>query len=137
MEPVSLAVGILPLAMNIVQMSSAIKEKISTYRSAPEDIQSIVDKTTLIGLVCERLNIELILGGPRPRYQVEMLERALRMCYSSISSVDKSINKVMKSGSSRNQSLSYLLSKSDIEKSLYNLNDSINMLNTCVNLSLL
>lgn len=137
MEPVSLAVGVVPLAMNIVQMSSAIREKVSTYKSAPADIQSIVDKTTLIGHICERLDLEVVLTAPKPRYQVDMLERALRMCCSSVSSVEKDAEKITKSGNVRRQSLNYLLGKANIEKSLYNLNDSINMLNTCINLSVM
>lgn len=137
MEPVSLAVGVVPLAMNIVQMSSAIRETVSTYKSAPSDIQGIVDKTTLIGDICERLDLELFLSARKPRHQVEMLERALRMCCSSVASVEKDIEKITKSTNTRRQSLKYLIGKSNVEKSLYNLNDSINMLNTCISMSLL
>ena len=137
MEPVSLAVGVVPLALNIVQMSSAIREKASTYKSASAEIQAIVEKTTFIGRICEHLDVTMVLSAPRPRFQIDMLDQALRMCCKSVANVQTDIESITKPDSSRKRSLNYVLGKSNIEKSLYSLNDSINMLNTCMSFSLL
>lgn len=137
MEPVSLAVGVVPLALHIVQMTSAIREKVSTYKSASAEIQAIVEKTTFIGRICEHLDVAMILSAPRPRFQIDMLDQALRMCCKSVANVQKDVDSIPKSDSSRKRSLSYVLGKANIDKSLYSLNDSINMLNTCMSFDLL
>lgn len=131
MEPVSLAVGLVPLAMNIVQMSSAIRGHISDYKAAPRNIQSIVDKTTLIGRICARLEVDL--KSPTPHHEVAILEQALKACHVNVSAVHDELGEVKAHG--RRKSLQYLFKKADIERSLFNLNDSIHMLNTCISMS--
>lgn len=131
MEPVSLAVGLVPLTMNIVQMSSAIRGHVSDYKSAPAEIQSIVDKTSLIGQVCSRLEVDL--KAQNQRHEVNILEQALKTCHSNVHKVHEELGKISAQG--RKKTLQYLFKKADIDRSLYSLNDSINMLNTCISMS--
>lgn len=129
MESVSLAAGLVPLAVNIVHMSSAIQGRIRDYKLASDDIQLVIEKTILIGDICFRLDID---PDNAKQHDIEPLGRALKMCFESVSGVHKDLDRVTKISEGRKRSIKYVFSKPDIEKSLCKLNESISMLNTCL-----
>lgn len=133
MDPASLAIGVLPLVINIAEAASAVRHKRSDYKSAPADIQNILDKTELIGRVCSRLAIDL--RSPTSRYETSIIEQALQKCYSSVSKVHGDLEMVSRHKQGRRRSMQYVFSKVHIDRSLSDLNDSISMLNTCIGMS--
>ena len=130
MEPASLALGVLPL---IVPLTVKILKKRQVYRSASKDLKSILEKIELIGLICGR--IEDDFKSPGSYYEGAILSQALKKCYDTVSSVHDTLESVNGSKEGRRRSLQYVFSKSQIDQSLADLNDSIFMLNTCLTMS--
>lgn len=135
MEPVSLAVSIVPLAYNIIEMSSMFRDKVATYKSAEAGIQSIVDRMSLLIEICKHLQDDSnLLQG---HTGAGIRDRALGMCYSSVSSIEKELKKVVDKGKGRRQNWEWTLRKSSIDKLSHGLNDSIDMLNAYMGWSVL
>lgn len=137
MEPVSLAVGVVPLAMNIVQMIASIREKVSTYKSAHKEIKAILDKTARISLICRSLEVDLdgydSNTRPLPGSGLKCLREILADCYSSVTNVHETLSKIVTDGP-RNKvllnpvSTQYLMKKGKIDKCLTDLDSSLSML---------
>lgn len=135
MEPVSLAIGVVPLVTNIITTTKLIREKVAIYNATTTDIRAIIDRTTLVGHICERLKIDL--DSPKPRHDVEILGQALDMCHCSVGAIYKDLDRILRGTSERKRGMRYLFSKADIDRSLHGLNEAINMLNVCISLRVL
>jgi hypothetical protein len=132
MEPVSLAVGVVPLALNIVQLSSTIREHIALFKSAPDDIKAIIEKTDMIGDICRSLELNIPdCDSAKPSLLSDDSKRLLELldqCYASIKNVHDSLKKVMDKGQKRKVATQYLFNKSKIDKAERDLDKSLSML---------
>lgn len=132
MDPASLALGVVPLAANIVQTSLFIRQTISTYKSASAEISTILHKMDMISGICDQIQ----RAGPTSTTcgrDGGLLKGALKMCQSSIANIEKEIERVQSRGKKGAvSSMSFTFRKHDIEKSQSGLNDALLMLNSCL-----
>lgn len=131
MEPVSLAIGVVPLAITIIKLSSTIRDKVSIYKSADSDIETIIEKLDFVVGICQHL--EETQDPLNDRQPPRLRDRALSMCYASIASIDLELDKVAQKTDGRKKKIEWLLRKSTFEKLLAVLNESIDMLTMYMN----
>jgi uncharacterized protein YukE len=99
MDPASLAFGIVSLAMQLVQTTGAIKNLISSYKSATKELESLVDKLGDVEVICHSLEVVLSKDtdpGPMPweTSLLKRLHRTVRECYKKVTTVYNVIRKI-------------------------------------------
>ncbi|CAM1502946.1 Fc.00g077220.m01.CDS01 [Cosmosporella sp. VM-42] len=98
MDPVSLSVGVVALAMQIVQTASVIREHIDAYKSASKEVQALFDKLDHIECICNSLEGVLSSFEMRPKptgtKMFECLNRALGQCRDRLAELYEVIKKI-------------------------------------------
>ncbi|KAF4454388.1 hypothetical protein F53441_3105 [Fusarium austroafricanum] len=99
MDPASLAFGVVSLSMQLVQTASAIKDLISTYKSAAKELDSLYDRLDDIETICQSL--ELVLSDidnpnrkPWETALLKKLHRIIQECCDKVSNVYSVFNNI-------------------------------------------
>ncbi|KAM0421020.1 hypothetical protein ACHAPT_011264 [Fusarium lateritium] len=95
MDPASLAFGVVSLAMQLMQTTTAIKKLIADYKSAAKGLTALSDKLDDIEAVCHSLEVVLDqLRNPWEATLLSKLHKSIGDCRSKVSAVYDVVRKV-------------------------------------------
>ncbi|KAI8712789.1 Helo-like-N domain-containing protein [Fusarium sp. LHS14.1] len=98
MNPASLAFGVVSLAMQLMQTTTAIKKLIADYKSAAKDLAVLSDKLDDIEAVCHSLEVVLAnfdeIWNPWETTLLSKLYKAINDCRDKVSLVYDAVHKV-------------------------------------------
>ncbi|RSL50311.1 hypothetical protein CEP54_011999 [Fusarium duplospermum] len=98
MDPASLAFGVVSLAMQLMQTTTAIKKLIADYKSASKDLAALSDKLDDIEAVCHSLEVVLAnfdeIRNPWEATLLNKLYKAIGDCRDKVSLAYDAIHKV-------------------------------------------
>ncbi|KAF5013369.1 hypothetical protein FDECE_616 [Fusarium decemcellulare] len=99
MDPVSLTLGVVSLAMQLMQTAAAIKRLIAAYKSATRELMLLSDKLDDIEAVCNSLGTVLDnfdhANEPLNTTLIQKLHKVISECHDKVSSIYDIINKVI------------------------------------------
>ncbi|EEU35645.1 uncharacterized protein NECHADRAFT_86862 [Fusarium vanettenii 77-13-4] len=98
MDPASLAFGVVSLAMQLMQTTTAIKKLITDYKSAAKDLAVLSDKLDDIEAVCRSLEVVLAnfdaIRNPWETTLLNKLYKAISDCRDKVSLAYDAVHKV-------------------------------------------
>ncbi|KAF4973089.1 hypothetical protein FSARC_520 [Fusarium sarcochroum] len=99
MDPASLALGVVSLAMQLVQTTEAIKNLISAYKSAAKELETLSNKLDDVETICYSLEVVLanVESPTHKPWEVNLLKRLHRIileCYEKTSEIHNVISKI-------------------------------------------
>lgn len=137
MDPASLSLGVVALALQIVETAVVIRRYISAYKSASQEIQGLSDKLDDIEAICNSL--ELIIDGYEKASQsrgvamLNNLQKTMEKCRNRVSTLHGIISQIVcPSQKTRNPLNStgalFLRRRSELRKCDDDLSDSLRVL---------
>lgn len=137
MDPASLSLGVVALAMQVVQAAKAIHEYIDAYKSASKDIRSLADKLDNIEAICNSLEVAFQgnekIPEPRHRKLLETLHKVMSKCRDRVSELYTVISKIYSAGTTKRRPLAtvgalFLKYRAELRKCGDDLDDSLRLL---------
>ncbi|OBS24253.1 hypothetical protein FPOA_04799 [Fusarium poae] len=127
MDPISLAVGIVPLSDQLIKTIKTIKKLIATYKSATKELETLVSKLN---------HVEIISRLPSSLYEM------IHECYEKVTDIHRIIQSVTEKrdrggGLFRNEGLLFLQNKDKITAGVKNLDKSLDFLQLLLTTSIL
>ncbi|KAM5383375.1 hypothetical protein ACJZ2D_002068 [Fusarium nematophilum] len=112
MDPVSLAFGVVSVALQLVETTSAIQKLIATYKSAAKELAALSDKLDNIETICHSLEAVLANSEDLPRpWEVTLLKKLHKVigdCRDRVSRVHDIISKILSRHHERRKPLNSL-----------------------------
>ncbi|RTE84346.1 hypothetical protein BHE90_001111 [Fusarium euwallaceae] len=98
MDPASLAFGVVSLAMQLTQTTTAIKKLIADYKSAAKDLVALSDRLDDIEAVCHSLEVVLAnfdeIRNPQEATLLNKLHKTISDCRDKVSLTYDAVHKV-------------------------------------------
>ncbi|KAG8672037.1 hypothetical protein FPOAC1_005297 [Fusarium poae] len=138
MDPISLAVGIVPLSDQLIKTIKTIKKLIATYKSATKELETLVSKLNHVEIICESIGAVLSAAclsdnHPSSARLPSSLYEMIHECYEKVTDIHRIIQSVTEKrdrggGLFRNEGLLFLQNKDKITAGVKNLDKSLDVL---------
>lgn len=130
MDVASLSLGVVGVAIQLVETSEKIRDAVDSYRSASQEVRSLSDKLASVESACRYIRD----GLENRRFnaiQLLDMDRALGGCMAKVSELSEVLNKVVKERKAfpfNNVGAQFLLRESKIRKCNKGLDESLSTL---------